>query len=192
MECSYKNRSHWKNISKEKIRRHVFVVYVLIYPLSKFEGHWTNSLWVLAFFSVRFKWKNWFEKTALNMLIRRVIFTSGQNLKPPFLCQYLIRSMISFFALEISFGSSLFHQKIEIWRKLSIWRYTVTLKLNSCFMRSKRLPSSRPFPWFPPQLDEDSSFFENRCCTSLSARRCCLLHCWMASIVSPMRWCGTP
>ena len=34
--------------------------------------------------------KNWFQKTALNMSIRRVIFTSGQNLKPPFLCQYLI------------------------------------------------------------------------------------------------------
>ena len=28
MECSYKNRSYCKNISKEKIRRHVFVVYV--------------------------------------------------------------------------------------------------------------------------------------------------------------------
>ena len=27
-ECSYKNRSHWKNISKAKIRRHVFVVCV--------------------------------------------------------------------------------------------------------------------------------------------------------------------
>ena len=33
MESSYKNRSHWKKISKEEIRRHVFVVYVLIYPL---------------------------------------------------------------------------------------------------------------------------------------------------------------
>ena len=31
MECSYKNRSHCENISKEKIRRHVFVVYVLTY-----------------------------------------------------------------------------------------------------------------------------------------------------------------
>ena len=48
MECSYKNRSQ-KNISKEKIHRHRFVVYVLIYPLSKFGGNWTNSLWVLAF-----------------------------------------------------------------------------------------------------------------------------------------------
>ena len=57
MECSYKNRSCWKNISKEKIRRLVFVVHVLIYPLSKFGGNWTNSLWVLAFYSVRFKWK---------------------------------------------------------------------------------------------------------------------------------------
>ena len=35
MECSYKNRSHFENISKEKIRRHIFVVYVLIYPLLK-------------------------------------------------------------------------------------------------------------------------------------------------------------
>ena len=30
MECSYKNRSHCKNIWKEKIRRHVFVVCVLL------------------------------------------------------------------------------------------------------------------------------------------------------------------
>ena len=36
--------------------------------------------------------KNWIEKTALNMSIRRVIFTSGQNLKPPFFFQYLIFS----------------------------------------------------------------------------------------------------
>ena len=47
-ECLYKNCSHWKNISKEKFRRHCFVVYVLIYPLSKFEGNRTNFLWVLA------------------------------------------------------------------------------------------------------------------------------------------------
>ena len=86
MECSNKNRSHGKNISKEKIRRHVFVVCVLIYPLWKFGGNRTNSLWVLAFYRARFKWKNWFEKPALNMSIRWVIFTSGQNLKPPFLC----------------------------------------------------------------------------------------------------------
>ena len=122
MECSYKNCSHWK-----KIYRYVLVVYVLIYPLSKFGSNRTNSLWVLAFYSVRFKWKNWFEKTALNMSIRRVIFTSGQNLKPPFLCQYLIFFNDFFFTLEISIGS-LLDRKIEIWRKLSIWRYTVTLR----------------------------------------------------------------
>ena len=63
--------------------------YVLIYSLSKFGDNQTNSLWILAFYSVHFKWKNWFEKTALNMSIRRVIFTSCQNLKPLFLCQYL-------------------------------------------------------------------------------------------------------
>ena len=98
-----------KNISKEKIRRQGFTVYVFIYPLalSKFGGNRTNSLWVLAFYNVRFKWKNWFEKTALNMSIRRVIFTSGQNLKPLFLCQYLIFFNDFFFTLEISFGSLL-------------------------------------------------------------------------------------
>ena len=102
---SYKNRSHWKNISKEKIRRHTFVVYVLIYPLSDLAGgNRTNSSWVLTFYSVRFKWQSWFEKTALNMSIRGVIFTSGQNLKPPFLCQCLIFFNDFFFTLEISFG----------------------------------------------------------------------------------------
>ena len=30
VESLYKNRSHWKNISKEKIRRRVFVAFVLI------------------------------------------------------------------------------------------------------------------------------------------------------------------
>ena len=93
-----------KNISKEKILWHVFVVYVLIYQLSKFRGNRTNSLWVLAFYSVRSKWENWFEKTALNMSIRLVIFTSGQNLKLPFLCQYLIFFNDFFFTLEILFG----------------------------------------------------------------------------------------
>ena len=87
----------WKNISKEKIRRHLFVVYVLIYPLSKFGGNRTNSLWVLALYSVRFKWKNWFEKTALNVSIRRVIFTSGQNLNRHFSANIQSFSVISFF-----------------------------------------------------------------------------------------------
>ena len=41
------------------------------------------------------------------MTIRQVILTSGQNLKPPFLCQYLIFFNDFFFTLEISFGSLL-------------------------------------------------------------------------------------
>ena len=73
----------------------------------KIWGNRTNSLWVWAFYGVCFKWKNWFEKTALNMSIRRLIFTSGQNLKPPFLCQYLIFLNDSFFTLETLFGSIL-------------------------------------------------------------------------------------
>ena len=59
-------------------------------PTVKVWGQSKNSQWILAFYSVLVKWKNWIGKTALNMSIRRVIFTSGQNLKPPFLCQYLI------------------------------------------------------------------------------------------------------
>ena len=134
MECSCKNRSHWRNISKENIHRQVFAVYALIYPPSKFVGNRTNSLWVLVFY--HFKWENWFEKTALNMSIRRVIFTSGQNLKPPFLCQYWI-FFNDFFSLHGRFHlDHYFNQKIEIWRKLSIWRYTVTLSrvtTNRCY-----------------------------------------------------------
>ena len=103
-KCLFKNRSGWKNISKQKICRQGFVVYELIYPLSKFGGNWTNSVRVLAVYSVHFKWKNWFDKIALNMSIKRVSFTSGQNLKLPFLCQYLIFFNDFFFKLEISFG----------------------------------------------------------------------------------------
>ena len=80
--------------------------------------------------------KNWFQKTALNMSIRRVIFTSGQNLKPPFLCQYWI-FFNDFFSLHGRFHlDHYFNQKIEIWRKLSIWGYTVTLSrvtTNRCY-----------------------------------------------------------
>ena len=38
MECVQKSISLKKNISKEKIGRDDLVVYVLIYPLSKFGG----------------------------------------------------------------------------------------------------------------------------------------------------------
>ena len=63
-----------KKIFQKKKLSDAFFVYVLIYPLSKFWGNRTNSVWVLALYSVRFKWNNWFERTALNMSIRRVYF----------------------------------------------------------------------------------------------------------------------
>ena len=88
IECSYKNSSHWKNISKKKIHRHIFVNLTTV----KIWGQWDKFLMTLSFLQCPLQVK----KTALNMSIRRVIFTSGQNLKPPFLCQYLIFSMISF------------------------------------------------------------------------------------------------
>ena len=91
MKCSFKNRSHWKKCFERKKSQTPFCCLCVNLPTVKIWGNQTNSLRVLAFYSVRFKWKNWFEKTTLNtcMSIRRVIFTFGQNLKPPFLCQYL-------------------------------------------------------------------------------------------------------
>ena len=54
----WKMRSIRKKIALiEKKYRHSFAVYVLIYQLPKFGGNGTNSLWVLALNSVRFKWK---------------------------------------------------------------------------------------------------------------------------------------
>ena len=74
---------------------------MLIYPLSKFGGTLgTNSLWALVFYSFRFKWKNWFENTALNISIERVIFTSGQNLNRHFSANIWSFSMISFYIRE--------------------------------------------------------------------------------------------
>ena len=103
----------------------MFVLFVLIYPLSKFGGNRTNSLWVLAFYSVCFKWKNWFEKTAS---IRRVIFTSGQNLKLPFLCQCLI--FLRIFLDESSCLNLYINLKIKNSTKWSVWGCTVTLSLR--------------------------------------------------------------
>ena len=44
-----------KNILPKENRRKVFVVYMLIYSLSKFGSNRTNSLCGLALYSVRFK-----------------------------------------------------------------------------------------------------------------------------------------
>ena len=82
-----------------------FCVYI---PTSKFGGNRINSLWILSLYrSLQCPLqpeKSWIEKTALS---RRVIFTSGQNLKPPILCQYLIFFHDFSFTFVISFGSLL-------------------------------------------------------------------------------------
>ena len=79
---------------------------MLIYSLSKFGGNRTNSLCPRFRFLKREKIDSR-KHRPLNMSIRRVIFTSGQNLKPPFLCQYLNFFIDFFLTLEISFGSLL-------------------------------------------------------------------------------------
>ena len=103
-----------------------------IYPLPKFGGNQTNSFWVLAFYSVRFKRKNWCEKTALNQ-------TGNFYFRPK------LKTAISLPIFNQLFQWFLFYirefhldhyvnRKTEIWRKLSIWRYTVTLK-ELCYVQ---------------------------------------------------------
>ena len=122
----------WKYISKEKIRRHVFVVYVLIYPLSKFGGNRTNSFWVLAFYSVRFKRKNWCEKTALNQT-GNVYFRPKLKTAISLPIFNQLFQWFLFYIREFHFDHYV-NRKTEIWRKLSIWRYTVTLK-ELCYVQ---------------------------------------------------------
>ena len=73
---------------------------------------------VFHYFSAVYAWNAWDHDPPLARkrysgfptearVITRVIFTSGQNLKPLFLCQYLIFFNDFFFILEISFGSLL-------------------------------------------------------------------------------------
>jgi len=104
VKCLYKNRSHWKSISKLTIRRHGFVVYMLIYPLSKFGGQ--SDRFPLSFssfkFPRRFKWK-----ISANYVTQTGNFYFRQNVKPPFLCQYLMLFNDFIFTLKISLGSLL-------------------------------------------------------------------------------------
>ena len=53
------------HIPKWKIPRHIFVVYMFFWILSKFEVNHSKSLWVLTLWSVPYKRKLRFEKTAL-------------------------------------------------------------------------------------------------------------------------------
>ena len=121
---TFSKLDHWKNISKEKIRRHSFVVDVLIYALPKFGGNQTNSLWVLAFYSVHFKWKKMIRENSAEYVNQTSSFYFWPKLKiaislPIFnLFQWFlfyIRDFIWIITLT------------KIWRKLLIWRYTVTL-----------------------------------------------------------------
>ena len=111
MECSYKNRSHCKNISKEKFRRKVFVVFVLIYPMSKLWRQSDKLPMCLSFLQCPFQVKKLIQENSAKYVNQTGNFFFWPKFKLPFLCQYLIRSMISFFALEISFGSLLFNRK---------------------------------------------------------------------------------
>ena len=78
----------------------------------------------LALYSVRFKWESWFEKTALNMSIRWVIFTSGEKLNTAIslpIFNVFLWFFVSFFCFCFCFYIRDF-MWIIIWRKSSIWR----------------------------------------------------------------------
>ena len=70
-----------KNILKEKICWHLFVVYVLIYPLLKLGGNQTNSIWVLVLYSVHFKWKIWFEKHLFSTMEIQFVYYFNRKIK---------------------------------------------------------------------------------------------------------------
>ena len=107
-----------KNISKEKIRRHCFVVFVLIYPLWKFGGNRTNSLWVLAFHSVRFK-KKLIRENSAKYVNQTGNFYFRPKLKTviPLPIFYLFQLFLDLFYMRAGFLLDYgFNRKIEIWR----------------------------------------------------------------------------
>ena len=92
-KCLYKNRSDWKNTSIEKKTADRFVLFICLSTQCQNLGAIRQIPFEFYLFTVfvASSEKNWFEKTALNISMKRVIFTFGQNLNwPPFLCQYLI------------------------------------------------------------------------------------------------------
>ena len=132
VKCLHKHRSHWTNISNEKFADTPFVVYVLIYPLSKFGGNRTNSLWVLALYNVRFKRKNWLKKIA------KYVYQTGNFYFLPKIKTANSLSIFNLFQWFLLFIRDFIwiitlSEKIEIWRKLPIWRYTVTLQGKHSF-----------------------------------------------------------
>ena len=79
-----------------------------------FDVQWINDLSInylllYVFIKKSVQLKSFFVKKKVIAIghHRRVIFTSGQNLKLPFLCQYLIFFNDFFFTPAISFGSLL-------------------------------------------------------------------------------------
>ena len=90
-----------KNISKEKIRRPVFVVYVLICPLSKFGDNRTNSIWVLAFYSVCFHWKKIDSRNSTNYVNQTGNFYFRPKLKTAISLPIYISNLFQWFLFYI-------------------------------------------------------------------------------------------
>ena len=96
-----KSLSLKKNISKEKIRRPVFVVYVLICPLSKFGDNRTNSIWVLAFYSVCFHWKKIDSRNSTNYVNQTGNFYFRPKLKTAISLPIYISNLFQWFLFYI-------------------------------------------------------------------------------------------
>ena len=81
-------------IFRKKIFADTFFCSCVNLPAVKIWRQSDNFPVSFSFLQCPLQVKNWFEKRALN--VKQVILTSGQNLKPPFLYQYLMFLRIFF------------------------------------------------------------------------------------------------
>ena len=84
------------------------------------------------------------------MSVRRVIFTSDQNLTPPFPCQYLIFFSDFFFTLEISFGSLRLPKNRNL-KKIPDLKFTLDSRLVENEISSSHITRGQVRLYDPPQ-----------------------------------------
>ena len=117
MECSYKNRSHWKNISTRFCCSCVNPPTVKIWGQSNKFPMSFSFLQCLLQVKKCAKYVNQTSNFYFRPKLKTTIFSANIS----------SFSMISFLHYRFHLDHY-FNRKIKIWRKLSISRYTVTLK----------------------------------------------------------------
>ena len=116
---------------KEKNRIKSFVVYVLIYPQPKFGGNRTNSLWVLAFYRVRFKWKKLIREDSPKCVNQTCNFYFRPKLKTAIsLPIFNLFQWFLFYIRDFIWNTALTEKSKFEENCRSAWGYTVTLTLK--------------------------------------------------------------